>query len=101
MKKPERILKLLLKIPKGKVTTYGELAKKTKTSPRAVGQVMRNNKHPKKYPCYKVIMSDGSVGGYCGKLSGKHVRRKVSMLKKDGIKIENNKIDLKKYMHRF
>jgi methylated-DNA-[protein]-cysteine S-methyltransferase len=99
--KMQNILSLLLKVPKGKVTTYGAIAKQAKTSPRAVGQVMRNNKQPEKYPCYKVIMSSGKIGGYNGKLSGKEIRRKIALLKKDGIAIRNNKIDLKKYLHRF
>jgi len=104
-------LKLLRKIPKGKVTTYGALAKafnntaearsaSLRLSPRAVGQIMRNNKEPGKYPCYKVIKSDGSVGGYCGKTSGKEVNEKIRKLEKDGILVKNGKID-EKYFYFF
>jgi len=94
-------LLLLRKIPKGKVTTYAELAKATKSSPRAIGRVMRRNKHPELYPCYKVVKSDGSIGGYDGCVKGKKVRRKERLLQKDGIEIKNSKIDLLRYLYKF
>ena len=94
-------LKLLRKIPKGKVTTYGELARVTKSSPRAIGQVMRNNKHPELYPCYKVVASSGKIHGYDGCLKGTKISRKTSLLEKDGIVVEKGQIDLKKYKHKF
>ena len=95
------ILKFLNKIPKGKVTTYGVLARAVGSSPRAIGQVMRHNDRPETYPCYKVVASDGKIHGYSGCLKGAKVGRKISLLKKDGIKIENGKIDLKKHLHKF
>jgi O-6-methylguanine DNA methyltransferase len=96
-----KALILLTKIPKGKVTTYGELARVTKSSPRAIGQVMRNNKHPELYPCYKVVRSDGSIGGYDGCVKGSKINKKIKLLKRDGIKIRNNRIDISHYLHRF
>ncbi len=101
MSKSLEVLKLLAKVPKGKVTTYGALAKAAKTSPRAVGQIMRRNQHPELYPCYKVVSSSGEVHGYSGCLSGKNVERKIALLKKDGIETRNGKIDLKKRLHDF
>lgn len=101
MQKSEQILRMLRKIPKGKVTTYGELARAGKTSPRAVGQIMRNNPHPEIYPCYKVVRSDGSLGGYDGCTKGNKMDKKIKLLKRDGIIITNSKIDLGKYIHRF
>jgi O6-methylguanine-DNA--protein-cysteine methyltransferase len=72
-----------------------------KSSPRAVGQVMRSNPRPDIYPCYKVVASDGKLGGYSGKTSGKNIERKIGMLRKDGIAIEGGKINLEKYGYRF
>lgn len=95
------VLKLLPKIPRGKVTTYGELARATGTSPRAVGQIMRHNEHPERYPCYKVVSASGKVHGYAGCLRGAKITKKVSLLKKDGIEIKNGKIDLSKHLHKF
>ena len=96
-----KALLLLRKIPKGKVTTYGTLASATKSSPRAIGQVMRHNEHPEKYPCYKVVSASGKVHGYSGCLNGGKVSRKIKLLRKDGIEVRNNRIDLTKHLHKF
>lgn len=92
-----KALLLLRKIPKGKVTTYGALARATRSSPRAIGQIMRTNPRPDLYPCYKVVRSDGSIGGYAGCIKGRKISEKVVLLKKDGIKIEKGKIDLRRF----
>jgi alkylated DNA nucleotide flippase Atl1 len=51
-----------------------------------------------KYPCYKIIRSSGELGGYT---SAHGVKDKIKKLRKDGIKINKNKIDLKKYLFTF
>jgi O-6-methylguanine DNA methyltransferase len=79
---------LLCQIPKGKVTTYGALALKLGTSPRAVGAMLAKN-DPKKAPCYKVVMSDGRLGGYSGPGG---VARKAQLLKQDGILIKGGRV---------
>ncbi|MEM2637250.1 MAG: MGMT family protein, partial [Candidatus Korarchaeota archaeon] len=56
--------KILLSIPRGKVTTYGAVAKILKTSPRIIGKMLRKNKYPLIIPCHRVIRSDGHLGGY-------------------------------------
>lgn len=88
------LLEFLRKIPKGKVVTYKSLAKKFDIRPRAVAKILANNKNTIRYPCYKVVRSDGCVGGYSGR--GK-MRGKISLLRKDGIEVRGGKIDLKKY----
>ncbi len=90
-----KALLLLRKVPKGRVVSYGELARACGTSPRAIGMIMKNNKDPVRYPCYKVIKSDGSVGGY-----RKGISKKIALLRKDGIKKKNDRID-KRYLYRF
>jgi O-6-methylguanine DNA methyltransferase len=57
----EKVFNYVSKIPKGKVTTYGKIAKKIGTSARAVGQILHKNKSPEKIPCYRVVFSDGSL----------------------------------------
>ncbi|MEM4638140.1 MAG: MGMT family protein [Candidatus Woesearchaeota archaeon] len=80
------------KIPKGKVTTYNAIAKKLTSSPRAVGQALKHNPYAPKIPCHRVINSNRTLGGYNGKADNK---KKLLMLKKEGIIIKNNKVDKK------
>ncbi|HIK02499.1 TPA: MGMT family protein [archaeon] len=84
----EKVLDLCKKVPKGKVTTYGIIARKLKTSPRAVGGALKRNEHPIVIPCHRVVKSDGSLGGYT---SEKY--RKDDLLRKEGLKIKDGKIE--------
>jgi methylated-DNA-[protein]-cysteine S-methyltransferase len=59
----------LVKIPAGKVVSYGALAKKLGTSARAVGNACRKNPLPVVIPCHRVVSSNG-IGGYAGAISG-------------------------------
>jgi len=93
----ERCYKVLRKVPKGKVTTYKALARKLGTKAyRAVGNAMNRNPRAPHVPCHRVVCSDGSVGGFA---SG--TKKKILMLRKEGVKIVNKRIDLKKYLHKF
>lgn len=83
---------LLRKIPRGKVTTYKILAEKLGVHQRAVAAMLRKN-DPKAAPCYKVVASNGKVGGYSG-TGG--IKRKIALLRADGIEVERGKIDLEK-----
>ena len=57
--------RLLQRIPYGEVRTYGELAVKLKSVPRAVGGACGRNPLPILIPCHRVV-ADRSVGGYSG-----------------------------------
>jgi methylated-DNA-[protein]-cysteine S-methyltransferase len=59
----------LLKIPRGKTLTYGELARKLNTSPRAIGQACRTNRIPLLIPCHRIV-AQHHLGGYNGDTSG-------------------------------
>lgn len=89
----------LLLVPKGKVTTYGELAKAVglKNGQRLIGQIMGKNPFPVIVPCHRVVMSDGRIGGY---FYGDKVKTK--MLSDEGIAIKNGKVqDWEKSVFRF
>ena len=95
----KRIYKKLLEVPKGKITTYGELAKAVglKNGQRAVGKIMNKNPYPVIIPCHRVVKSDGKVGGYA---YGEEI--KSDMLTREGIIIKNGKIlDLENKIYRF
>lgn len=92
-----KALLLLRGIPRGKVVTYGALAKLCGTSPRAIGKIMASNPDPKSCPCYKVIGSDGKLTGYSGKGG---LKTKAKLLENDGIRIVKDKVS-KIYFHEF
>ncbi|MFH1586358.1 MAG: MGMT family protein [Candidatus Diapherotrites archaeon] len=79
----------LRKIPQGKVTTYGEVARVlgNPKAARAVGNACNRNPHAPKVPCHRVVKSNGEVGGFAG---GK--RKKIELLRKEGVGIIRGKI---------
>jgi methylated-DNA-[protein]-cysteine S-methyltransferase len=87
--KASDVYDLLVKIPKGKVTTYGDIAKALGSphASRAVGRILNKNPNPIVVPCHRVVMSDGSIGGYAfGKA------RKMELLKKEGLRFAGDGI---------
>jgi O6-methylguanine-DNA--protein-cysteine methyltransferase len=80
----QKILEYLLEIPKGKVSTYKRIGERFWVHPRKVAAVMRYNKNPEIYPCYKVISESGKLSGYSGE---DWINGKVTRLKNDGIEI--------------
>ena len=51
------------KIVRGKTQTYGWIAKKIKSAPRAVGQACGSNRYPLVIPCHRIISATG-IGGF-------------------------------------
>lgn len=81
--KASDVYDILLKIPEGKVTTYGDIAKALGRpgASRAIGRILNKNPNPIVVPCHRVVMSDGSIGGYAfGKT------RKKELLRKEGLR---------------
>ena len=69
---------ILLKIPFGQITTYGEIAKKlaverglSTMSAQAVGGAVGHNPISILIPCHRVVGSNGSLTGYAGGLDKK------------------------------
>lgn len=104
----QAILRILAEVPKGKVTTYGDLAQElsrrdfrwSPTASRAVGTTMKNNPCGPYIPCHRVIKSDGSIGNFRGGAEGA-VQEKIQMLRTEGIEVVKGRIDLKNYRHKF
>ncbi|MEK7514655.1 MAG: MGMT family protein [Patescibacteria group bacterium] len=61
----EKIFTVVRAIPKGKILTYGEVARRvgSPNASRAVGSILKQNYNPA-IPCHRVIRSDGMLGGY-------------------------------------
>jgi len=84
-----QVYSLTSMIPKGKVGTYGDIAKTlgNPRSSRQVGRFLHLNPHAPKIPCHRVVHSDGRLGGYA-----KGVRKKIEILQEEGIKIEDGRV---------
>lgn len=60
----QKVWKALCTIPYGQTITYGELAKKVNSSPRAVGGAVGANPLPILIPCHRVMGAGGKMTGY-------------------------------------
>jgi methylated-DNA-[protein]-cysteine S-methyltransferase len=83
----EEVYNILLKIPAGKVSTYGDIAKAMghPKAARLVGQILHDNPNPVIVPCHRVIHSDGRLGGYAY-----GSERKRELLENEGIRFRNS-----------
>jgi len=61
----QRVWQALQTIPIGQTMTYGQLAKKVGTHPRAIGGACRANPLPIVIPCHRVV-GQAQLGGYVG-----------------------------------
>ena len=89
----EKVYALVKRVPKGKVTTYRDIAHALGTGAyRGVGQALKRNPYSPSVPCHRVVASDGSVGGFFGVTEGEPIARKIAMLKKEGVLIKDNMV---------
>ena len=78
----EDVYNMLLTIPKGKVSTYGDLAKAlgNPNASRHIGRILGKNPNPIKVPCHRVVMSNGKIGGYA-----LGTQKKKELLQNEGV----------------
>lgn len=95
----EKVYKAVEKIPKGKVTTYGIVAKYVGiNNPRVVGYALHSNKTPDTVPCHRVVNIKGELSrGYA--FGGLGVQKKL--LVQEGISFNKDTIELSKYLFNF
>lgn len=84
------VWELLRRIPYGKTTTYGEIAKRLAAewglsgmSAQAVGGAVGHNPISIIVPCHRVVGSNGSLTGYAGGL-----QKKIKLLTYEGVDME-------------
>ena len=85
----EKVYKAVKKIPKGKVMTYGQVARVI-GSPRAfraVGNALDSNPDIEHVPCHRVVKSDGNPGGY-----RYGTKKKLSLLKREEVVIKDRRV---------
>lgn len=87
----ERVYKIVKKIPRGKVMTYGQVAKALGTrDARRVGQALHANTNPE-IPCHRVVFADGNLApGYA--FGGREEQKK--RLEGEGVRLVDNKVDM-------
>jgi O-6-methylguanine DNA methyltransferase len=92
----KRIYEAVKKIPKGKVATYGQIAKLAGDEKmcRAVGNALHKNPEPDKIPCFRVVNSKGELSGEFA-FGGAGAQQKL--LEAEGIEVINGKVDLAKF----
>ena len=91
----EKIYSYLRSIPKGKVVTYGQIAKTLNIkSSRLVGQILHRNPDPDGTPCFRVVFADGRLSPAFGAGGLSEHRRR---LQEDGIEVVADKVSLVKY----
>ncbi len=85
----QEVWRAMLRIPKGKVATYRTIAKwaGSPNASRAVGNACNQNPFAPDVPCHRIVSSSGGVGGYA-----QGIRKKIALLKKEGVVVRGNKI---------
>jgi len=101
----EKVFQYVTSIPKGKVTSYGDIARAVGRpgAARAVGSILKRNPRPfdpsgsnrKAIPCHRVVRADRLIGGYNGP-----VGTKENLLKKEGVKIINGRVDTEHILNK-
>src|SRR5208337_61556 len=90
---------LLCKIPRGRVTTYGAIARRLggKRYSRAVGTAVAKNPFPLIVPCHRVVHVSGKVGNYGmgGREPSTGAYMKRRLLELEGVKFHNQKVSEK------
>ena len=92
----ERVYAVVKQIPKGKVLTYGDVARAigAPRCARQVGWALHSNPEPGVIPCHRVVFGDGRLtDGFA--FGGKEVQK--ALLEAEGVQFINDKIDLKIY----
>lgn len=95
----KKVYELVARIPKGKVATYGQIAKYLQIkSPRMVGKILHQNKNPQHIPCHRVVFADGKLshayafGGY---------EKQKEKLMQEGVLFKGDKVDIKNNTRTF
>lgn len=91
----EKVYELTRRIPRGKVATYGQIARAIgcPRAARAVGGCMKTNPFAPVVPCHRVVAADGSLAGFS---AGGGIATKKQLLLKEGVVFIGERVDLRK-----
>ena len=88
----ERVIKITLEIPKGKVTTYGAIARAAGAGPMAAQSITSilgkayqagDKKLKKRIPFHRIVYADGRIW-----VSPSRRKERLALYKKEGIKLD-------------
>ncbi|HDD72677.1 MAG TPA: MGMT family protein [Candidatus Aenigmarchaeota archaeon] len=96
----EMVYEVVKRIPRGRVSTYSEVARALNkpNAYRAVAQALKRNKR-RDVPCHRVVMSSGHIGGFRGSEKSS-IEEKKAILRSEGIEINGDRIDIERYLYR-
>lgn len=92
-----KVYEVVGQIPKGKVATYGQIAKilNQPNHSRQVGYALHANPNPQIIPCHRVVNRFGEVSGSFA-FGGKHVQKEL--LESEGVQFDEvGRVDLTHY----
>jgi len=80
---------LVRQIPDGMISSYGAIALALGDirASRAVGRMMNQNPNADEMPCFRIVYSDGKIGGF-----GLGIDDKIRRLSLDNIQVKENRI---------
>ena len=90
----DRVYQIVSEIPKGKVATYGQIARLAghPYAARAVGMFMKTNPFAPAVPCHRVVGASGALTGYSAPGG---LAKKKTMLHQEGVKFTNGCVDIR------
>ena len=94
----EKVWRACARIPRGRVSTYKEIARAIgkPRAARAVGNTLNKNRS-KRVPCHRVVLSSGKLGGFAA-----GTRKKKKLLEREGIRFRGSKIkNFGKLLYKF
>jgi len=90
----DRVYRLVKKIPRGRVTTYGDIAKKLQLpgGARVAGYAMASCPSGEGIPWHRVVGAGGRL-----LISEPHASLQRKLLESEGVEIGGRRIDMKRY----
>ncbi len=84
----QRVIEIALSIPKGRVTTYGRIAKAAGAGPMAAQSITSIlakawDEGEKRIPFHRIVYADGHIW-----VDRKHRAERLALYKKEGIKLD-------------
>ncbi|MGN0814355.1 MAG: MGMT family protein [Candidatus Coproplasma sp.] len=83
-------------IPKGKVLSYGDVARLigAPRCARQVGWALHKNPKPGVIPCHRVVFKDGTI---CSGFAFGGADAQTALLESEGVEVKDGKVDMNKY----